>query len=167
MNAHVSNDQAPDPATQQMVVRADYPSLVRQAEPPDHRVELYARLRTILETATESIRTLKEENAALQRANAEMSDQNSTLGQQLRAATVDLEREELALRESADLLDQLLRGDAASPQSVDGLNGSTTRSEVPEATQTDSTMITTEPWESPNPESAPLPRHSIFKWGER
>jgi hypothetical protein len=110
MNESTPVNHAADTTATRMIVRAGDPSLVQQAESPDPRTELYARLRTIIETATESVRTLRDENAALKREVADMSERNAALDRRLRAATVDLESDERALRESADLLDQLLRG---------------------------------------------------------
>jgi hypothetical protein len=93
-----------DPGTAQSLERTDRTALVPQPESAAERSELYARLRTILDTATESIRTLKEENATLATQNTAMSDHIGALEQHLRAVTTDLANDELALRRSAEVL---------------------------------------------------------------
>lgn len=153
MNEIDRGEETTDPASQHMVVRAEPLSLVRQSELPDHRIELYARLRTIIETASDTIRTLKEENAAHERQIAEVTNRNVVLDGRLRAATMDLESDERALSESADLLDQLLRGEVASPQSMDTMCELTAPGNMLE---TDAAA-----------ESEPTARHSIFNWVDR
>lgn len=81
----------------------------------DHRTELYARLRTIIDSAAESIRALKEENAALATQKAAMTEQIGALEDHVRTVTADLAADELALRTSAEGLEQALRGLPAAP----------------------------------------------------
>jgi hypothetical protein len=108
-----------EPETSQSLERTDRTALVPRPESADERSELYARLRTILDNATESIRTLKEENATLAMRNTEMSDHIGTLEQHLRAVTTDLANDELALRRSAEVLEEVLRSEpTAAPQAA-------------------------------------------------
>jgi hypothetical protein len=108
---------ADDPEMAQSLERTDQRALVPQPESADDRSELYARLRTILDSATESIRTLKEENATLVMRNTEMSGHIGALEQHLRAVTTDLANDELALRHSAEVLEEVLRSEpTAAPQ---------------------------------------------------
>jgi hypothetical protein len=108
-----------DPGTAQSLERTDRTALVPQPESAAERSELYARLRTILDTATESIRTLKEENATLATQNTAMSDHIGALEQHLRAVTTDLANDELALRRSAEVLEEVLRSEpTAAPQAA-------------------------------------------------
>jgi hypothetical protein len=100
----------------QSLERVDQTALVPQPDSADERAELYARLRTIIDTATASIRTLKEENATLAAQNTEMSQQIGTLEYRIRAVTADLANDELALRRSAEVLEQVLQGPVAAPQ---------------------------------------------------
>ncbi|HEY8311333.1 MAG TPA: hypothetical protein VIG47_12290, partial [Gemmatimonadaceae bacterium] len=120
-----------DPGNQRSLERTDRMSLVSQ-EPADYRTELYARLRTIIDNATESIRALKEENAALAARNTEMAGQVSTLEHRIHAVTEGLANDERALRKSVEALEQAIHGtptatpptgmppasDDASPQAV-------------------------------------------------
>lgn len=92
-------------------------SLSLQSDAADHRVELYARLRTIIDSAAESIRALKEENAALATQKATMTEQIGMLEDRVRTVTADLAADELALRTSAEGLEQALRGLPAAPAS--------------------------------------------------
>jgi hypothetical protein len=160
-------DHAADTTATQMAVRAGDPSLVQQAESPDHRAELYARLRTIIETATESVRTLRDENAALKCEVADISERNAALDRRRRAATVDLESDERALRESADLLDQLLRGEVAVPQETDGDAEPATPSEMPTASSADNTEAAQNAADLRMAGPEPIARHGIFRWGDR
>jgi hypothetical protein len=112
-----------DSGTAQSLERTDRTALVPQPESAEDRTELYARLRTILDNATESIRTLKEENATLTTRNTAMSDHIGALEQHLRAVTTDLANDELALRRSAEVLEQMLQSDPTTappaPHAVD------------------------------------------------
>lgn len=92
----------------------DRASLTTQVNDP--RTELYARLRTIIDNATESIRALKEENAAVREEsdavrheNSALKEENATLADQIRVVTAELAQDERALSESAAALEQLLR----------------------------------------------------------
>lgn len=106
-----------DPGTTQSLERTDRTALVLQPESADDRSELYARLRTILDTATKSIRALKAENAALASQNTEMLGQIGALERRIRAVTTDLANDELALRRAAEGLEQALqREPTAAPQ---------------------------------------------------
>ena len=126
--------------TAQSLEQTDQTALVPQQESADDRTELYARLRTILDNATESIRTLKEENATLATQNTAMSDQIGALEQHLRAVTTDLANDELALRRSAEALEQVLQSEpTAAPQasaaSPTPLHASEPESESPRSTR--------------------------------
>jgi chromosome segregation ATPase len=167
MNESTPVNHAADTTATQMIVRAGDPSLVQQAESPDPRTELYARLQTIIETATESVRTLRDENAALKREVADISERNAALDRRLRAATVDLESDERALRESADLLDQLLRGEVAVPQETDGNAEPATPSEMPTASSADDMEAAQNAADVRMAEPEPLPRHGIFRRADR
>ncbi len=98
-----------DRGDQQSLEQTDRAALVQQ-EPTDHRIELYARLRSIIDNATESIRVLKDENTTLATQNTEMTDRISTLEYRIRAVTADLASDELALRQSAEVLERVLQG---------------------------------------------------------
>lgn len=84
--------------------------MVGRPEAADQRVELYTQLRNIIDNARESIRALKEENAMLAARNSEMSGRIGVLERQLRAVTTDLANDEMALRQSAETLEQALKG---------------------------------------------------------
>lgn len=109
LSSYPPNDDGSDPRDQQSLERADRAPLSRRSGGGDQRSELYARLRNIIDNATESIRVLKEENAALSGQNAEMSDRIGMLEHRIRAVTADLANDELALRQSADVLEQVLQ----------------------------------------------------------
>lgn len=115
----LSNSAAPaandEPGASRSLERVESGALVPQGG--DQRTELYARLRAIIDNATESIRTLKEENATLATQNTEMSGRIGTLEQRIRAVTADLAGDELALRRSAEVLEQVLKSppEAAPP----------------------------------------------------
>lgn len=156
-------DQVADSGAEHMLEHAEHRAVVRQLEPADHRVELYARLRTVIDTATESIRTLRQENAVLERENAEVSDRNSMLEQRLHAATVDLEGDELALRQSAEMLEQVLRGEVVSPPDMNGASEPTTRGEVPEIRPVGGNVPLAEVSNPLNLVSEPTPRHGLFR----
>lgn len=114
-------DEGVDPAAAQSSERADRASPVPQAGLANQRTELYARLRAIIDNATESIRVLKEENAALAARNAEMGDRIGMLEYRIRAITAHLADDELALRRSAEALEQVLISPPAAappPESV-------------------------------------------------
>jgi hypothetical protein len=119
-NAPENNDPnraITDPAAAQSLERTDRTALVPQSGSADERAELYTRLRAIIDNATESIRTLKEENATLVMRNTEMSGQIGALESHLRAVTTDLANDELALRRSAEVLEQVLQSPSvAAPQ---------------------------------------------------
>lgn len=104
-----------DPGDQRALEQTNRPALVSQPGATDHRTELYARLRTIIDNATESIRVLKDENAVLTTRNAEMSNQIGTLEQRIRTVTTDLASDELALRKSAEVLEQVMKGTPIAP----------------------------------------------------
>lgn len=104
------NDQGAEPDTARSLERTDRAALVPQPDQMDHRTELYARLRNIIDNATESIRVLKDENAALAARNTAMTDQIGTLEDRIRTVTTDLASDELALRQSAEVLEQVLQG---------------------------------------------------------
>src|SRR3954447_12842231 len=99
-----SNDQA---AEMQALTRNEQSGLVPQGA--DQRMELYTRLRAIIDNATESIRALKEENATLASQNAEMSGRLGDLEQQFQTVTANLASDELALRRSAEVLEEVLK----------------------------------------------------------
>src|SRR5437763_16417918 len=101
-----TNDQMADPGARQALERTDYAALVGRSDAADQRAELYARLRNIIDNAAESIRALKEENATLAAENGEMSGRIGTLQQQIRAITTGLAKDEQALRQSAEALEQ-------------------------------------------------------------
>ena len=104
-----------DPGDQRALEHTNRSALVSQPGAMDYRTELYARLRTIIDNATESIRVLRDENAALITQNAEMSNQIGTLEQRLRVVTMDLASDELALRKSAEVLEQVMKGNPSTP----------------------------------------------------
>ena len=85
-----SNALNDDPGDRPPLASVDAATLAPQPEPGKHRAELYARLRNIIDNATESIRALKEENAALSARNAEMTDRIGVLERRIRAVTTDL-----------------------------------------------------------------------------
>ncbi|MDQ2785183.1 MAG: hypothetical protein M3Y58_09310, partial [Chloroflexota bacterium] len=103
-------NQVADPENPRSLEQAEHMSLVPQHEGTDHRTELYARLRNIIDNATESIRVLKDENATLAARNTEMMDRVGTLEYRIRTVTADLASDELALRKSAEVLEQVLQG---------------------------------------------------------
>ncbi|MGI8855232.1 MAG: hypothetical protein ACR2JW_05745 [Thermomicrobiales bacterium] len=104
-----ANDSVVDPPKTQSLEHTDRAALVPQEGSADERTELYTRLRTIIDTATASIRTLKEENASLATQNTAMSERIGTLEYRIRAVTADLANDELALRQSADVLERVLQ----------------------------------------------------------
>lgn len=73
------------------------------------RNELLNRLRAIIDDATQSVRTLKEENAALAQRNRELEDRTETLEQRLRLLSAGITQDEQALRQSVDRLAEILR----------------------------------------------------------
>ncbi|MHB8647159.1 MAG: hypothetical protein ACYDAR_15335 [Thermomicrobiales bacterium] len=109
------NDDADD---QRSLERMDDAALVEQPGSADYRTELYARLRNIIDNATESIRALKEENASLSARNTEMTDRIGTLEQRIRVVTAELANDELALRKSAEMLEHELQGTASTAVSA-------------------------------------------------
>src|SRR5205807_2624551 len=109
-----ANDPIADPGAQQALERTDYAALVGRSDAADQRTELYARLRNIIDNAAESIRALKEENATLAAENSEMSGRIGTLQQEIRAITTDLADDELALRQSAEALEHVMKGTPAA-----------------------------------------------------
>ncbi len=94
---------------------SDDTALALLPEMTDHRTELYARLRTIIDSATESIRALKEENATLSTQKATMTERIGTLEGHIRTVTTALADDELALRKSAEGLEQALQGIQTAP----------------------------------------------------
>lgn len=90
-------------------------SLALQPDATDPRIELYARLRTIIDNAAESIRALKEENAALSTQKTAMTERIGTLEGHIRTVTAELATDELALRTSADGLERMLQGLPTTP----------------------------------------------------
>lgn len=99
-----------DPDSQRSLEHRDPTALVQRSESGDYRTELYARLRNIIDNATESIRNLKEENAALSEQNTKLADRIGMLEYRIRTVTTELTNDELALRKSAEVLEQVLRG---------------------------------------------------------
>jgi hypothetical protein len=87
------------------------------------RTELMNRLRAIIDDATQSVRTLKEENAALARRARELEDRNGMLEQRLRLLTSGLSRDEQALRQSIDRLTQALRTPIEPPAAPESASG--------------------------------------------
>jgi hypothetical protein len=124
-----------DPGNRRAIEQRNPTDLLQRSEAEDHRTELYARLRNIIDNATESIRGLKEENAALSGENAEMADRIGMLEHRIRAVTAELASDELELRKSAEVLEQVLRGApikaveptpaSASPASADPMTDAT------------------------------------------
>ncbi len=121
LNESDPSNQVTEPGAQYAIERANS-SLAHQPESGDHRTALYARLRTIIDSATESIRNLKDENAALAQEKAELSQEKvelsnriGTLEYRIRAVTADLANDELALRRSAEVLEQVLRTAPTAP----------------------------------------------------
>ncbi len=104
------NTQAAVSGNARSLEQADRAALVRQPDASDHRTELYARLRNIIDNATESIRVLKDENAALVARNVEMTDRIGMLEYRIHTVTANLASDELALRKSAEVLEQVLQG---------------------------------------------------------
>jgi len=104
------DNQVADPENPRSLEQVEHRSLVPQSDQMDHRIELYARLRNIIDNATESIRVLKDENATLAARNTAMTDQIGTLEDRIRTVTADLASDELALRKSAEVLEQVLQG---------------------------------------------------------
>ncbi len=90
-------------------------SLALQSDATDQRIELYTRLRTIIDNAAESIRALKEENAALSTQKTAMTERIGTLEDHIRTVTAALVTDELALRTSADGLERALQGLPTAP----------------------------------------------------
>lgn len=110
-----SNALNDDPGDRPPLASVDAATLAPQPEPGKHRAELYARLRNIIDNATESIRALKEENAALSARNAEMTDRIGVLERRIRAVTTDLADDERELRKSAEALEHAMRGTTPAP----------------------------------------------------
>lgn len=106
-----ANDRIAAPGARQALERTDYAALVGRPE-ADQRVALYTRLRNIIDNATKSIRALKAENTTLAAENGEMSGRIGVLEQRIRALTTDLANDEMALRQSAETLEQVLKGAA-------------------------------------------------------
>jgi hypothetical protein len=82
------------------------------------RNELLKRLRAIIDEATQSVRSLKEENAALVQYNRQLEDRTTALEQRLRLLTSGITQDEQDLRQSVDRLSQTLQmpvGAAGSP----------------------------------------------------
>jgi hypothetical protein len=73
------------------------------------RTELYNRLRAIIDDATQSVRSLKEENAGLVQRNQTLEERLQTLEGQLRLLNAGLTRDEQALKHSIDRLAQTLQ----------------------------------------------------------
>ena len=90
--------------------RGEQNALVLSTDAPgSSRNELLNRLRAIIDDATQSVRTLKEENAALAQQNRQLEDQNAALEQRLRLLTAGITQDEQALRQSVDRLAEILR----------------------------------------------------------
>lgn len=90
-------------------------SLALQPDATDPRIELYARLRTIIDNAAESIRALKEENAALSTQKTAMTERIGALESHIQTVNAELVTDELALRTSADGLERALQGLPTAP----------------------------------------------------
>lgn len=119
-------NQVADPENPRSLEQVEHRSLVPQSDQMDHRTELYARLRNIIDNATESIRVLKDENATLAARNTAMTDQIGALENRIRTVTADLASDELALRKSAEVLEQVLQGTptgTVAPVAADTLPG--------------------------------------------
>jgi len=111
----LSNQPLDNSAEQRSLAQTDHQALVERLGSADYRVELYTRLRNIIDNATESIRALKEENASLSARNAEMTEQIGMLEHRIRAVTAELADDELALRKSAEVLEQVLQERPTAP----------------------------------------------------
>lgn len=92
--------------------RADAPStgaLMPSVLEGSDRSEFLARIKAIIDNATEAVRAMKEENSALAKRIAALEDQNDTLTSRIHLLTSGLSREELALRQSVEQLAQTLQ----------------------------------------------------------
>ena len=90
--------------------RSDQNALIVSADTSgSSRNELLNRLRAIIDDATQSVRTLKEENAVLAQHNRELEDRTEALEQRLRLLTAGITQDEQALRQSVDRLAQTLQ----------------------------------------------------------
>jgi len=137
------NDQVAVSDNARSLEQTDRAALVPQSDQRDHRTELYTRLRNIIDNATESIRVLKGENAALTAQNAEMTDQIGTLEYRIRTVTADLASDELALRKSAEMLEQVLQGTpTGAVASIDADIPPETADSAPSAMEDDPSAIT-------------------------
>ncbi len=137
------NDQVAVSGNARSLEQTDPAALVPQSDQRDHRTELYTRLRNIIDNATESIRVLKGENAALTAQNAEMTDQIGTLEYRIRTVTADLASDELALRKSAEMLEQVLQGTpTGAVASIDADIPPETADSAPSAMEDDPSAIT-------------------------
>ena len=137
------NDQMAVSGNARSLEQTDRAALVPQSDQIDHRTELYTRLRNIIDNATESIRVLKGENAALTAQNAEMTDQIGTLEYRIRTVTADLASDELALRKSAEMLEQVLQGTpTGAVASIDADIPPETADSAPSAMEDDPSAIT-------------------------
>lgn len=151
-----------DPGDQRSLERADRMSLVPQ-ESADHRAELYARLRTIIDNATESIRALKEENAALKEENAERANQVGTLEHRIQAVTEGLANDERALRQSVEALERVMHGtptatgSASTPPASDAASPPTVTDTMPVADVPSPPPLMTEPEAAAEPEEQAAP----------
>lgn len=161
LSSYPPNDSdVSDPRDQQSLERADRAPLSRRSGGGDQRSELYARLRNIIDNATESIRVLKEENAALSGQNAEMTDRIGMLEYRIRAVTADLANDELALRQSADVLEQVLQTSVRPAATPDASTPTPRRaielaSTLVEAAPEPSAGVAAAPVESMPPSEAP------------
>ncbi len=87
----------------------DQQALTLSREMQSSRNEMYNRLRAIIDNATQAVRSLKEENAALAQRNLELEDRTAALEQRLRLLTSGLTQDEQALKQSIDRLAQTLQ----------------------------------------------------------
>lgn len=110
-----TDNQQMDAPPGQAIEPAGTASLMSLPDTADQRTELYTRLRALIDNATESVRTLKEENVTLAGQNAELTERISTLEQRIRAVTTDLANDEMALRKSAEVLEQVLKSTPVAP----------------------------------------------------
>lgn len=151
-----------EPDDQRSLERTDRISLVPQ-ESADHRTELYARLRTIIDSATESIRALKEENAALTARNSEMASQVGTLEHRVHAVMEGLANDERALRTSLEALEQAMHGTPTTPASTstpsvsDDSSPPAVTDDIPATEMPSSSSLMAEPEAEPEPEADMVP----------
>lgn len=150
----LSNPGADDqPAEMQALARSEQSGLVPQGA--DQRTELYARLRAIIDSATESIRALKEENATLANQNAALSGRIGDLEQHLHSVTANLASDELALRRSAEVLEEVLKSppEAMPPRDAAEQPAPPPAAEAAQAAETEYAP----PVGDPSAETAPIP----------